>query len=96
MPGKMARSNPRPSVRVTRGAGKRSAPRVCLARGPGKREHDAGLGFIWRISVLRKSPAAFWQVDGTEPRARIICRNVWRAKGPGRGGELGRRDFPEL
>jgi hypothetical protein len=31
-----------------------------LARGPGKRKHDAGLGFIWRISVDRKfAPAEF-------------------------------------
>src|SRR5215831_13572620 len=29
----------------------RSAPRVCLARGPGNANIDAGWGFIWRISA---------------------------------------------
>src|SRR5262249_8643632 len=51
MPGKMARSDPRPSVRVTRGAGSGQHLASVL---PERRENaniDAGLGFIWRISV---------------------------------------------
>jgi hypothetical protein len=50
MPGKMARSDPRPSVRVTRGAG--SGPHLAsvLQEGRENANTDAGLGFIWGIS----------------------------------------------
>ena len=51
MPGKMARSNPRPSVRVTRGAGSSQHLVSVLQEGRGNANIDAGLGFIWRISV---------------------------------------------
>jgi C4-dicarboxylate-specific signal transduction histidine kinase len=51
MPGKMARSDPRPSVRVTRGAGNGQHLASVLQKGRENANIDAGLGFIWRISV---------------------------------------------
>ena len=51
MPGKMARSEPRPSVRVIRGAGSSQHLASVLQEGRGNANIDAGLGFIWRISV---------------------------------------------
>ena len=51
MPGKMARSDPRPSVRVTRGAGSGQHLASVLQEGRENANIDAGLGFIWRISV---------------------------------------------
>jgi len=51
MPGKMAGSEPRPSVRVTRGAGSGQHPASVLQEGRENANIDAGLGFIWRISV---------------------------------------------
>jgi hypothetical protein len=50
MPGKMARSDPRPSVRVTRGAGSGQHLASVLQEGRENGNIDAGLGFIWRIS----------------------------------------------
>jgi hypothetical protein len=50
MPGKMARSDPRPSVRVTRGAGNGQRLASVLREGRENANIDAGLGFIWRIS----------------------------------------------
>jgi len=50
MPGKMARSAPRPSVRVTRGAGSGQHLASVLQEGRENANIDAGLGFIWRIS----------------------------------------------
>ena len=51
MPGKMARSGPRLSVRVTRGAGGGHTSRLsCKRAGKENANIDAGLGFIWRIS----------------------------------------------
>ena len=50
MPGKMARSNPRASVRVTRGAGSSQHLVPVLQEGRGNANIDPGLGFIWRIS----------------------------------------------
>src|SRR5262245_14595688 len=50
MPGKMARSDPRPSVRVTRGAGSGQHLASVLQEGRESANIDAGLGFIWRIS----------------------------------------------
>src|SRR5262249_53938780 len=50
-PGKMARSDPGPRVRVTRGAGSR--PHLAssvLQEGLENANINAGLGFIWRIS----------------------------------------------
>jgi hypothetical protein len=52
MPGKMARSDPRPSVRVTRGAGSGQHLASVLQEGRENANIDAGLGFIWRISVI--------------------------------------------
>jgi hypothetical protein len=51
MPGKMARSDPRPSVRVTRGAGSGQHLASVLQEGRENANIDAGLGFIWRISA---------------------------------------------
>ena len=51
MPGKMARSDPRPSVQVTRGAGSGQHLASVLQEGRVNANIDAGLGFIWRISV---------------------------------------------
>src|SRR5262249_3872297 len=51
MPGKMARSDPRPSVRVTRGAGSGQHLASVLQEGRQNANIDAGLGFIWRISA---------------------------------------------
>jgi FkbM family methyltransferase len=51
MPGKTARSDPRPSVRVTRGAGSGQHLASLLQEGRENANIDAGLGFIWRISV---------------------------------------------
>src|SRR5215510_688648 len=50
MPGKMARSDPRPSVRVTRGVGSGQHLASVLRQGRENANIDAGLGFIWRIS----------------------------------------------
>ena len=46
MPGKMARSDPRPSVRVTRGAGSGQHLASVLQEGRENANIDAGLGFI--------------------------------------------------
>ena len=51
MPGKMARSDPRPSVRVTRGAGSGQHLASLLQEGRENANIDTGLGFIWGISV---------------------------------------------
>jgi Transposase DDE domain group 1 len=51
MPGKMARSDPRAGVRVTRGAGGSQHLASVLQEGWGNANIDAGLGFIWRISA---------------------------------------------
>jgi hypothetical protein len=50
MPGKIAGSDPRPSVRVTRGAGSGQHLASVLQKGRENANIDAGLGFIWRIS----------------------------------------------
>jgi len=52
MPGKMARSDPRPSIRITRGAGSGERLASVLQEGRENANIDAGLGFIWRISVI--------------------------------------------
>ena len=49
MPGKMARSDPRPSIR-TRGAGSGQHLASVLQEGRENANIDAGLGFIWGIS----------------------------------------------
>src|SRR5262249_19823694 len=59
MPRKMARSDPRPSVRVTRGAGSGQHLASVLQEGRENANIDAGLGFIWRISV--EGPPAPWR-----------------------------------
>jgi SAM-dependent methyltransferase len=52
MPGKMARSDPRPSVRVTRGAGSGQHLASVLQEARENANIDAGLGFIWRVPAL--------------------------------------------
>ena len=51
MPGKRAGSDPRASVRVTRGAGSSQHLACVLQEGRENANIDAGLGFIWRISA---------------------------------------------
>ena len=51
MPGKMAGSDPRPSARVTRDASSGHHLASVLQEGRENANIDAGLGFIWRISV---------------------------------------------
>ena len=51
MPGKMPGSDPRPSVRVIRGAGSGQHLASVLQEGRENANIDAGLEFIWRISV---------------------------------------------
>src|SRR5215475_4452413 len=58
MPGKMARSDPRPSVRVIRGAGSGQHLASVLQEGRENANIDAGLGFIWGISVLNGNRTA--------------------------------------
>jgi len=50
MPGKMTRLDPRPSVRVTRGAGSGQHLASVLQEGRENANIDVGLGSIWRIS----------------------------------------------
>jgi hypothetical protein len=52
MPRKIAGSDPRPSVRVTRGAGSGQHLASVLQEGRGNANIDAGLGFI--CSVVQK------------------------------------------
>src|SRR5262249_40936761 len=52
MPGKMARSDPRLSVEVTRGAGSGQHLASVLQEGRENANIGASLGFIWRISVI--------------------------------------------
>ena len=54
MPGKMARSDPRAGVRVTRGVGSGQHLASVLQEGRENANIDAGLGYIWRISVKRR------------------------------------------
>src|SRR5260370_40654703 len=56
MPGKMAGSDPRPSVRITRGGGSGQHLASVLQEGRENANIDAGLGFIWRISVHGSLP----------------------------------------
>jgi hypothetical protein len=66
MPGEMARSDPRPSVRVTRGAGSGQHLASVLQEGRQNANIDAGLGFIWRISVKACGRSAI----AARPKAR--------------------------
>src|SRR5262249_42544566 len=61
MPGKMARSDPRPSARVTRGAGSGQHLASVLQEGRENANIDAGLGFIWRIWVNSARRVAFFR-----------------------------------
>jgi hypothetical protein len=77
MPGKMARSDPRPSVRVTRGAGSGQHLASVLQEGRENANIDAGLGFIWRISVNAFSRPLRWSVLQNGQRSRIGTRSTW-------------------
>jgi hypothetical protein len=57
MPGEMARSDPRPSVRVTRGVGSGQHLASVLQKGRENASIVACLGFIWRISANRRHKA---------------------------------------
>ena len=74
MPGKMARSDPRPSVRVTRGAGSGQHLASVLQEGRENANIDAGLGFIWRISGKMGWPFAW-----------VATSFKWVVGAPGRG-----------
>jgi hypothetical protein len=58
MPGKMAGSEPQPSVRLIRGAGSGQHLASVLQEGRENANIDASLGFIWRISVESKGKHA--------------------------------------
>src|SRR6202043_984248 len=77
MPGKMARSDPRPSVRVTRGAGSGQHLASVLQEGRENANIDVGLGFIWRIS------------DDIVPTAISSLQSAYQSLRPvsGRGAE---------
>ena len=72
MPGKMAGSDPRPSVRVTRGAGSGQHLVSVLQEGRENANIDAGLGFIWRISALR-----FFGGSPHRRERQTICAFAW-------------------
>jgi len=79
MPGKMIRSDPRPSVRVTRRAGSGQHLASVLQEGRENANIDASLGFIWRISVrLISSPHPVQRIRHLSLSGRI---GVGAAKG---------------
>jgi hypothetical protein len=73
MPGKMARSDPRPSVRVTRGASSGQHLASVLQEGRENANIDAGLGFIWRISANsgRAHPHSLGGVLSWQPATKV-------------------------
>jgi hypothetical protein len=75
MPGKMARSDPRPSVRVTRCAGSGQDLASVLQERQENANIDAGLGFIWRISVPTSS-AAFSFILRFRRTALALCCHI--------------------
>src|SRR5215510_3883440 len=82
MPGKMARSDPRPSVRVTLGAGSGQHLVSVLQERRENANIDAGLGFIWRISVQRwwKAKARRARNGWWKAKARRARNGWWKAK----------------
>src|SRR5262249_30746744 len=72
---KMAGSEPRPSVRVTRGAGSGQHLASVLQEGRENANIDAGLGFIWRISVPTSS-AAFSFILRFRRAALVLCCHI--------------------
>ena len=82
MPGKMARSDPRPSVRVTRGAGSGQHLASVLQEGRENANIDAGLGFIWRIRLkafVGKEPPPNYLAD----RSQVVFDDPGGAGLPG-------------
>src|SRR5262245_44043174 len=79
MPRKMARSDPRPSVRVTRGAGSGQHLASVLQERRENANIDAGLGFIWRISVQEAKDNQERRLGGRQlafkPNLQIIRRS---------------------
>ena len=75
MPGKLARSDPRPSVRITRGARSGQHLASVLQEGRENANIDASLGFIWRISVyFVKSKSCYEKRPFNFPMgARGVC-----------------------
>src|SRR5262249_17516989 len=76
---KMARSDPRPSVRVTRGAGSGQHLASVLQERRENANIDAGLGFIWRISVQEAKDNQERRLGGRQlafkPNLQIIRRS---------------------
>jgi hypothetical protein len=69
MPGKMARSDPRPSVRVTRGASSGQHLASVLQESQENAKINAGLGFICRISVQSIAGTYVLEVEKSQRRA---------------------------
>jgi hypothetical protein len=80
MPGKMARSDPRPSVRVTRGAGSGQHLASVLQEGRQNANIDAGLGFIWRISGKTGASTIIEKPKRAWPLARNKSAYVYRSE----------------
>jgi hypothetical protein len=78
MRGKMARSDPRPSVRVTRGAGSGQHLASVLQKGRENANIDAGLGFIWRISEYIHPSSLFTYQRGTWTCALVYQKIISR------------------
>src|SRR5262245_55513084 len=80
MPGKMAGSDPRPSVRITRGAGSGQHLASVLQEGRGNANIDTGLGFIWRISAHTgpDTPSAASSWSGTRQVLYSITKHAMR------------------
>ena len=86
MPGKNGRSDPRPNVRVTRGASSGRHLASVLQEGRENANIDAGLGFLWRISVKstggRSGAAHSAEMPSANSgaiRAKQTCRELGRA-----------------
>src|SRR5262249_53837203 len=73
MPGKMPRSDPRASVRVTRGAGSGQHLASVLQERRENANIDACLGFIWRISVQGRNPMARKQPRPEVSRRKFLA-----------------------
>src|SRR5262249_43069500 len=80
MPGKMPRSDRRPSVRVIRGAVSGQHLASVLQEGRENANIDAGLGFIWRISANTTVPELACllaehgiQLQQAERTSRCVC-----------------------
>src|SRR5215831_19520402 len=71
------RSDPRPSVRVTRGAGSGQHLASVLQEGRENANIDAGLGLIWRISDGWTK--ASWRISRVGRRCHAGCLPPWHS-----------------